>query len=133
MSERTLAGRRIMVVEDEYFLADELSRALEAAAAAVLGPVATVATALDLLAQEAAPDAAVLDVNLGGEMAFPVADAFMARGVPFVFTTGYDQEALPVRYAAARRLEKPIATAGTMRELARLLAAAEPGAPVPNG
>ena len=123
MPDGALSDRRILVVEDEYFLADELDRALRAAGAVVLGPVPSVKAALDLLGGEATPDAAVLDVNLGGEMAVPVADALAARGVPFVLTTGYDQTVLPERHAAARRLEKPVEAAVTLRELERLLAA----------
>jgi CheY-like chemotaxis protein len=121
MPETTLAGRRIMVVEDEYFLADELDRALRAAGTVVLGPAPSVEAALDLLQADAMPDAALLDVNLGGEMAFPVADALAERGVPFLFTTGYDQASLPERHAAAHRLEKPLEVPTILRELGRLL------------
>ena len=47
------------------------------------------------------PDAVVLDVNLGGETAHPVADLFVARGVPFLFTTAYNKSSRPARFAAA--------------------------------
>lgn len=67
MPERPQSGRRILAVEDEYFLADELDRELKAAGAAVLGPVSSVAAALEALASDRTPDAAVLGVNLGGE------------------------------------------------------------------
>ena len=92
-----LAGRRLLVVEDEYFLAAELVEALSADGAKVIGPAASVDDALDLLDDTAQLDGAVLDLNLQGEMAFPVADALMERDIPFVFLTGYDQSVIPPR------------------------------------
>ena len=99
----------ILVVEDEWMLADELRRDLEAAGAAVLGPVASADEALRMLDGEALPDAAVLDVNLGGGMVFPVATALQGRGVPFAFATGYDCSAIPEDFAGAPCFEKPVA------------------------
>ena len=128
MSPGSLACRRVLAVEDEYFIAEELEDALRKAGATVLGPVSSVDGALALLRSEAPPEAAVLDVNLCGEMVYPVADLLTARGVPFVFTTGYDQTVLPARYAAVRRLEKPFEPPEVLRELGRLLA----GAPAPE-
>ena len=124
MPEGALAGRRVLVVEDEYYLADELERAFREAEATVLGPVSSVEAALYLLGREAMPDAAVLDVNLGGERADPVADVLLARGVPFVFATGYDLASLAERHAGVRRLEKPVEAAVVLREVGRLLGAA---------
>ncbi|MBV9783442.1 MAG: response regulator [Acidisphaera sp.] len=112
-----LAGRRVLVVENEYLIAEALREALEDAGAGVLGPVPDVAAALNLLAAGAAPDGAVLDVNLGDEMAWPVADALLARGVPFVLATGYDASVIPARYAGVRRCEKP----ADLDEIARAL------------
>jgi hypothetical protein len=74
----------------------------------VVGPVASVNGALDLIAETERLDGAVLDVNLQGEMAYPIADALVARGVPFVFATGYDEASIPPRYAHIRRCEKPV-------------------------
>lgn len=108
MDLRTLRHCRILVVEDEYMLADELQRELSRAGAVVVGPVPTVAMALDLLAREADLDGAVLDVNLGGDLVYPVADALAGRKVPFVFVTGYDAQALPPRFVHAPRCEKPV-------------------------
>ena len=120
MPDDILAGRRVLVVEDEYFLADELDHALRASGATVAGPVSTVEAALALLADFVLPDLATVDVNLGGEMAYPVADALVAHGVPFLFTTGYDQASLPHRYASAPRMEKPFDTRKVLQELGRL-------------
>lgn len=101
-----LAGRRVLVVEDEYFLADDIARALDRLGAEVVGPVPTLAGALACLDGELIA-AAVLDINLRGEMAWPLADALAARGVPFMFATGYDQATVPAAYRGVPRWEKP--------------------------
>jgi CheY-like chemotaxis protein len=105
----TLAGRFVLVVEDEYFVADEMRRAFEKAGAKVLGPVAQVEHALRLIAAADRIDAAVLDIRLFDGDVYPVADALQARGVPFVFATGYERSAIPERYANVRVLQKPVA------------------------
>jgi CheY-like chemotaxis protein len=81
----------------------------------VIGPAASIEHALELLDTERQLDGAVLDINLGGERAYPVADALRARAVPFVFATGYDSWAIPDAYASVPRVEKPVNT----RALAR--------------
>ncbi len=103
----SLQGRRILVVEDEYILAEDLCGGLEEAGAEVIGPVATVAAALARVAAEDRIDGAVLDVNLHGVKVFPVADALRQRGTPFVFATGYVTGDLPAAYAGVRCCEKP--------------------------
>ena len=104
----TLAGRRLLVVEDDYLIATDLARTFEAAGAEVVGPAATLDDALDLVEDTTHLDGAVLDINLHGEMAYAVADALLARGVPFVFATGYDEGSIPPRFAHATRCEKPV-------------------------
>lgn len=118
MVEALLRDRRVLVVEDEYMLADTMERGLRKAGATVLGPVPSVAQALALLAAEPDIDAAVLDINLDGERVFPVADALAARGVPFLFTTGYDASDLPAAYAGVTRCGKPVDVAAVVRALA---------------
>jgi DNA-binding LytR/AlgR family response regulator len=108
MAEGSLDKRRILVVEDEYLLADELTDELTGQGAIVLGPVPNVERALALIVEHAPPDGAVLDINLGGQAAYQVADALIDRGVPLVFTTGYDAAALPERFSAVPRCEKPV-------------------------
>jgi CheY-like chemotaxis protein len=105
----SLTGRRVLVVEDEYFLADDLGRALTQLGAEVLGPVATREEAFELLASGERIDLAVLDINLQGESVFPVADTLLEQGVPFLFATGYDQTAIPLQYQQVPRWEKPFA------------------------
>src|SRR5215213_11421683 len=101
-----LAGRRILIVEDEALVAMLVEDALLDAGAEVIGPVATVAEAMALL-DSAAPDAAVLDLNLAGETSTPVADVLAARGVTFVVATGYGAEGLPPGHASVPVLAKP--------------------------
>lgn len=108
MFEKPLSGCRVLVVEDEYMIADELQIELGSVGATVLGPVGTVEEALALIAREHHIDGAVLDVNLRGEMGFPVADLLVERGVPFVLTTGYDASSIPARFGEIARCEKPV-------------------------
>ncbi|WP_373866760.1 hypothetical protein [Methylobacterium oxalidis] len=86
-----LAGRHVLLVEDDYFIAFDMQRHFETSGAHVLGPAPSVREALALISGAARIDAAVLDINLRGEMAFAVADELAARGVPFLFTTGYSR------------------------------------------
>lgn len=109
MTGTTMTGRCLLVVEDEYYIADELRHVLEKAGAKVLGPVSTVQAALSLLDQTSDLNGVVLDINLMGEMGYPVADALLERGVPFVFATGYDAAAIPTKYHMITRCEKPVA------------------------
>lgn len=102
-----LRGRRILVVEDEALVAMLVEDALLDVGAVVLGPAATVAEALALLEREALPDAAVLDLNLAGEVSTPVADALVRRGVPFVVATGYGASGLPPGHGDVPVLAKP--------------------------
>jgi CheY-like chemotaxis protein len=113
-----LKGRCLLVVEDEYIVAADLAASLESVGAQVIGPAGSVQEALTLVEMdEGRLDGAVLDINLRGERVFPVADALARRGVPFVFTTGYDAVAIPNSYAGVPRCEKPVNKA----DLARLL------------
>lgn len=121
MKDRPLSDRHILVVEDEFFLVVELERELESAGARVVGPAPSVAQALALIASEPVIDAAVVDVNLGGEPAYPVADACLARGVPFLFATGYGDGDLDARYPHVPRCEKPVGRRQVEQALATLL------------
>ena len=84
-----LQGRHVLVVEDEYLLAEDLRMTLERYGAEVLGPVPSVGEAMASIADHPELDGAVLDMNLRGNMVFPVADMLVARGITFFFTTGY--------------------------------------------
>jgi CheY-like chemotaxis protein len=121
-----LKGRRILVVEDEYFLADDIGRALVSLGAEVVGPVGDVGDASDLLNDGGIIDGAVLDVNIRNKMIFPVARELRARGVPIVFTTGYERSTLEVEFGDVPLWEKPIDVPGMTRALARLIQAHQP-------
>lgn len=101
-----MTGKRLLIVEDEYFIASDLKRALEAQGLAVVGPVGRVADALALIERERI-DVAMLDVNLGNAMCFPVAERLRACGVPFLFLTGYDGWTLPESFRDVPLLVKP--------------------------
>ena len=119
MPDPSLARRRILVVEDEYFLAVDLERELTAAGATVIGPAPSIEDALALIESSPEVDAAVLDINLGGEMSYPVADALTTRFVPFLFATGYNAQDIPTRYARVTRLDKPILPGAVAQEIER--------------
>jgi CheY-like chemotaxis protein len=119
MALSSMQGRRVLVVEDEYLLAEDLREELEDQGAEVMGPVASVADALALLESGPVPDMAFLDINLGGEMAYPVADALRARDIPFIFATGYEAHAIPKAYADVPRVEKPVEVGQVTSKLIR--------------
>lgn len=118
--EPVLAGYRVLIVEDEAMIAMDMAQLLGAMGAEVIGPVASVEDALALIVDAAIRiDRAVLDINLRGQQGFAVADALLARGVPFVFATGYDTNAVPARHAAVPLIDKPIDPALLAAALAR--------------
>jgi DNA-binding response OmpR family regulator len=106
-----LAGRRVMIVEDEFLLALTLEDDIRDAGADPLGPYATLSETLAAIEKENF-DLAVLDINLDGEMSYPAADALVARNVPFVLLTGYAGTSLPERFRGCPRLSKPYDVAG---------------------
>jgi PAS domain S-box-containing protein len=111
----TLRGQRVLIVEDEAVVAMELVRVLTAAGATVVGPVGTIEAALGLLDEGQPIDRALLDVNLGGRLISPVAEALADRRIPFVYLTGYqepDVDGGPV-------LRKPVAASALLGALAR--------------
>jgi CheY-like chemotaxis protein len=116
-----LASRRILIVEDEYFLADDMARALHKIGAQVVGPVGELNDALELLAREDVVDAAVVDVNLRSQMAFPITGELRSRGIPFIFVSGYDRSTLPDEYGDTVLLAKPIDPPAIINALGRVL------------
>ena len=104
-----LKGRHILVVEDEYFIANDVCRSVASHGGAVVGPVGTLREALDLLDNGQRIDGAVLDINLRGELVYPVAERLEKSGVPYLFLTGYDAHVLPPEYSKVTRCEKPLA------------------------
>ena len=113
---------RVLLAEDEYFIMQDLRSGLETLGVTVVGPAPSVAHALALIAAGTEVDAAVLDVNLRGEKVYPVADALSARGIPFVFSTGYADGMLDPRYGQVPVCEKPVSMRVLGQTLASLLA-----------
>jgi CheY-like chemotaxis protein len=118
-----LAGRRILVVEDEMLVAMLVEDLLLELGCQVVGPASSVSGALALAANERL-DGAILDVNLGTELAYPVADALKRAGVPFVFVTGYGQRGLTDAYEGHPTLGKPFEPSSFGSRLAAGLAKA---------
>jgi two-component SAPR family response regulator len=118
---KVLGVPRVLVVEDEYLIAADLAEWLEGCGIGVVGPAGSVEDALKLLETEAARiDAGVLDVNVGDQRVYPVAEALAARGVPFVFATGYDEFSVADRYVNVPRYKKPLDKTLLARWLAEL-------------
>jgi len=117
-SNLNLGGRRVLVVEDEYLLAMDLTERLQELGVEVIGPAATVGGAIVLLEANQV-DGAILDINIRGERVYPVADRLKQKNIPFVFTSGYSSELEPDAYASIPRCIKPT----DFETVARLLAA----------
>ncbi len=107
MSENgCLSGLSVLVVEDDFYQADDAQHALEADGARVLGPYSDFEDAQDILRQSP-PDCAVVDLNLGAGPDFSSARMMNDRGIPLLFVTGYDPKVIPSDLAHVRCLQKP--------------------------
>jgi DNA-binding NtrC family response regulator len=122
--EGLLQGRRILIVEDEFFLADELSNALRGAGAEPVGPVGSTTLAEGELAARRI-DAAIIDLNLHGTLVFDFAERLSGSGVPCLIVSGYSREALPDAVAGLPRLEKPVDSRKVIEALADQLGTRE--------
>jgi CheY-like chemotaxis protein len=107
VTSRSLPGQRIMIVEDEALVAMILEDQLEELGISIVATCASVPEAIKAI-EKSAPEAAILDVNLGGQLVYPVADRLIERGIPFVFITGYGRESVDQRYSFVKILEKPV-------------------------
>jgi CheY-like chemotaxis protein len=110
-----LQGRRVLVIEDESLVAMLLETILEDMGCVVVGPESNIDDGLIAATGEASLDAALLDVNVAGREVFPVAEALRARGVPFVFSTGYGEAGLPEHWRGHPTIQKPF-TEGAIRD-----------------
>jgi CheY-like chemotaxis protein len=114
--ENALRGCRILVVEDNFLLAETLRELLSDCGCETVGPAPRVAAALKLCNGGGTLDGAFLDINLGSETCFAVADLLAQRGVPFMFLSGYgDLAAVPPRHRGVPRLAKPFDLAEIVR------------------
>lgn len=105
-SDEPLAGRRILIVEDEAMIALLIQDVLTELGTTVIGPAARIEEAL-ALARSAQIDLAALDLNLGGNPVYPVAEALAARAIPFVFMTGYGQLGIAEPWRSRPSIAKP--------------------------
>jgi len=113
---------RVMIAEDEFLVALSLEEDLRANGFTVLGPYSTIEEASQAVAREAI-DAALLDINMRGRLAFSVADLLKIRGVPYLFLSGYNGSILPEPHRNVPCLAKPYEPLSLMRELHRLMSA----------
>lgn len=120
----SLASRRILVVEDQYYLATDICEWLEGAGATVVGPAPDASQACALIAEEEV-DSAVLDINLGCGPTYEVAKELAGREVPFLFATGYDISTIPSEFHGTKRLEKPFSGTTLVAALEQLGPAAK--------
>lgn len=118
---KVIMKARILVVEDEFFIAQEIVDAVESAGFEVLGPCPTVQKALTKL-EDSQCDAAILDVSLRNENSLPVVQALNARGIPFVVLTGFSASQLPAEMTVAPIMTKPLHDEALIGELRKLLA-----------
>lgn len=120
-----LNGLRLLVVEDEALIAMMIEDVICDAGAIVVGPVATVRSAMSMLGSEPI-DGAILDVNLGGQQVDPVADLLCAREIPFLFLSGYGESGICQRFPGATMVSKPFNDVQFVETVRRLLGPKEP-------
>jgi CheY-like chemotaxis protein len=115
-----LAGLRVLVVEDEAPIALQLEDMLTELGSVVVGPASRVRQALQFL-EDQPVDAAVLDLNIAGELVYPVADALEGKGLPYIFATGYGVSGLAEPYRSRAVLEKPFFRRDLLRAMRAIL------------
>jgi DNA-binding response OmpR family regulator len=116
----TFLGRRVLVVEDEFLVSLLTIDTLESVGCEIVGPAAQIAEAAKL-AQSESLDAAILDVNVGGELIWPVAKELQRRSVPFLFLSATNQlTVFPPPFAAVPRLDKPMEKNLLLRHLSAM-------------
>jgi CheY-like chemotaxis protein len=117
----SLAGRHVLVVEDEAIISMMVEDALADAGARIIGPASSVEKALALIARGEVIDAAAMDMNLNGHLATPVAHALAARNIPVVMLTGYDRAGVPEELRSLPLVPKPFSPERLVAAIAELL------------
>lgn len=115
-----LRGRKVLIIEDEYLLADDVAASLRDRGAEVVGPVGTL-DAAQAAVREACFDCAVLDMNLRGASSEALAAMLRERSVPTLILTGYSRDALTPELQTSEYLEKPASMDAVVAAVARLL------------
>lgn len=120
-----LSGRRVLIVEDESLVAMLLETILEDMECIPVGPASNIDDGEILARDTENLDAALLDVNVAGRQVFPVAEVLKARGVPFVFSTGYGEGGLPEEWRGQPTLQKPFTEAAIRDALMKAMGVAQ--------
>ncbi|MBZ9673228.1 response regulator [Mesorhizobium sp. B2-1-8] len=115
MSDRS----RVLVVEDEWLIAEDVASELRAAGYPVVGPVSSVAAALQLVEADKV-DVALLDIQLNAETSLPVAEVLLARGTPFAFVTGFGERDVPAPFRSCKFVAKPASETDILTAVAEL-------------
>ncbi|OKO74603.1 chemotaxis protein CheY [Bradyrhizobium sp. NAS80.1] len=118
-SNKELTGCRVLIVEDEYFLANDLEEALKSRGANIIGPFGDFDAAYRRAARDHF-DVAIIDVNLHDKTAYPIADELVRQRIPFVFYTGYGSDIIPERFADVKRFQKPFDPLELVEDIGRL-------------
>ncbi len=116
-----LSGSRVLVLEDSYYLAWDVARALKAAGADVIGPCPNEDAALAAIARDP-PTCGILDINLGAGPSFEIAHELARRNIPFLFVTGHGDAVIPREFADAPHVQKPVDPQRVVEALSGLLA-----------
>lgn len=109
IADGALSGCRILIVEDDFIMARTVAEIVRRAGASIAGPFRTVVHALEHLSEMTAIDGAILDIGLGDEQSYPLAEALQTTGIPFIFLTGMQKSELPQGFGRARHILKPFA------------------------
>jgi DNA-binding LytR/AlgR family response regulator len=116
-NDDAIAGLNVLIAEDDVLTAANLAATFEEMGASIVGPVSTVRDALEVVEQAERLDGAVIDIKLRGGTAFPVAEALIKRGTPFVFATAYSETAIPALFSNIVACEKPVSPVQIARAL----------------
>ncbi|ASJ92282.1 hypothetical protein CBR61_16060 [Porphyrobacter sp. CACIAM 03H1] len=120
MTDHVLNGRRVIILEDDYYQAQDCRHLLEEAGARVIAMSGTLPD-VDTLLADGPIDAALLDINLGHGLSLDFARELRRRSIPFVFLTGYDAATLPDDLAGSAYVSKPADGARIVATLERLV------------
>ncbi len=116
-AEDVLKGAKVLVLEDETLVSMMVEDMLMDLGCEIIGPFSRLDQALNAVKEGVEFDMALLDVNLGGERSFPLAEVLAEKNIPFVFTTGYDESGMPDAWRGRPSLRKPF----MMHEMATIL------------
>ena len=120
MPQRFRRQARCLIIEDEYFLGEDLRLALESLGAEVIAVIGDLEEAIDQVERRGF-EVAVLDIKLRGDFAFNVADELRRAEIPFAFNTGYGREMIPARFADTTLWVKPIDSLIVARDVMKLV------------